>query len=208
MSVITMPTNLPCAKGCSIELVSADTMTRSDVTSTGQARSYGVPVWAMVLQAPSPMNDRDASLWKALGMQMRGFVNLIAAFDPARPEPAGTLRGSVSLAANLAQGDSVMSLSAGAGQGGRTLATGDLLQIGSGQGSSQVVMVAADAVADGAGGISVAFEPPARRAYASGLGVSWSYPRMYMRRVDPRFGWQSHPGRWVTGVQLSLIEEP
>lgn len=208
MAIITMPTDLACTRGCSLELINSDTATRSDVTSSIQARSYGVPVWAMTLIAPKALTDQQAGAWKAMGLRLRGLVNHLAAFDPGRPAPVGSLRGTLSLAQVAPAGAALLDITAGVEQAGRTLEPGDLLQVGNGLGTSQLVAVTAPAVVNGFGRIVVETEPPIRAEHPIGTAVTWDRPRVYMSRTDPRFGWQTYSRLHTVGMSLSLIERP
>ncbi len=206
MAIITMPRELRCAKGCTLELINSDTATRSDPSGSIQARSYGVPVWALQLVSPEAMTDREAGLWKATGLQLRGLVNHLEAFDPSRPAPLGSLRGTLTLALVAPAGTALLDITAGVGQAGRTLEAGDLLQVGNGLGTSQLVVAMAPAVVDGAGRIVVAIEPPLRAEHPIGTSVTWDHPRVYMRRTEPRFGWQAYNRRLTLSMRLPLIE--
>lgn len=205
---IEMPGTLACGRDCSLTLVDTDLATRGDQSGATQVRFYGLPMWSMVLVAPPVLNDAQAGEWKSLGLRLRGLKNRLAAFDPSRPFPKGTLRGAPTLAVALANGDSTMVLNAGAGQLGRTLECGDLVQIGLGRGTSQLVACVQAGVVGGDGRITVAFEPPARRAYAIGVPLTLERPRVYMRRVEPTFGWTSYSTDHTRQMQLQLFEAP
>lgn len=208
MAIITMPDDLAVGRGCSLELVHSDILTASDPAGTIQARGYGVPTWALTLVSPDALTDRQAGKWKALGLTLRGAANILAAYDPSRPVPLGSVRGELYLAEAAAAGASQIRLVAGAGQVGRTLVMGDLLQVGTGQGTSQVVVCVADAVVDGSGLAYVQFEPPLRMAFAPNTAITWDHPRVYMLRVEPRFGWSALTRRITSSMRLSLVEKP
>ncbi|MEJ1933987.1 hypothetical protein WDZ92_27640, partial [Nostoc sp. NIES-2111] len=145
MPIITMPRNLRCGRGCKIEQVTTDSVSVSDPSGSTQARSYGVPRWSMSLVSPQALPEADAAVWKAMLLGLRGSLNYLAAYDPGRPVPLGTVRGALTLGAAVALGDNTAVLACGAGQAGRTIKVGDWLQIGSGLGSSQLVMCGAEA---------------------------------------------------------------
>lgn len=208
MAVITMPDTLACAQGCALELVDTDTATRSDPSASIQVRFYGAPVWAMQLVSPGVLDDRQAGEWKALGLRLRGMKNHLAAYDPSRPYPRGSLRGALSLSTAAAVGDAQIVLAAGAGQAGRTIVPGDLLGVGQGLGTSQLVAAVEGAAVDGAGVITIQVEPPLLQSFPVGTVVVWDRPRVYMRRTEPRFGWSARNAEFTKQMRLPLIESP
>jgi hypothetical protein len=137
-------------------------------------------------------------------MQLRGKTNQLALWNIARPVPLGTMRGTMTLNASAAQGDTTLSIVA-SGQNAKTLLQGDFLGLGTLL-TQQVVMVVADATSDGSGVISVTVEPALRNAFASGESVTWNQPKALFRRVDSKFGWQ-HSAAVVEGFQLDLVED-
>lgn len=206
MAVITMPVNLRCASGCRIEQITTDSVGLSDPGGNSQARTYGVPRWSLSLAAPAAMTDADAGLWKAMLLTLRGSVNFLAAFDPSRPQPRGSLRGALTLASAAAIGASAIAITGGGGQAGKTLVIGDWLQIGTGLGSSQLVMCVAPATADGAGACTVTVEPPLRLAFGGGAAVTWDRPLAYFRKPPGRVGWSAYSRYISQSVGIDMIE--
>ena len=202
MSVITFPATLR---------VSSVTwgQQRNDMESRSifgaQAVEVAVPLWTAALNAPAD-NEGYTGAWKALIMQLRGRTNQLALWDMNRPVPIGTMRGTMTLNAAVAQGDVSMSIIA-SGQAGTTLVPGDLLGFGSGL-TQQVVMVTGAATANGAGVITVSFEPPARNAQSSGASVTWNMPCALFRRQDSISQWKYSPGAITEGFSLTLLEDP
>lgn len=199
MSVNVFPTTLYASK-MSWSQQRCDAEFRSAFGA--QAVEVSPPLWAITIEAPN-MRDSKAGAWKALVMQLRGKTNQLAMYDPMRPVPTGTLRGTLVLAVAAAQGDVGMSLSGGTAGG--TLKAGDLLGIGSNI-TQQVVMVSEDALADGSGNIDVVFEPPLRNAFDLGAAVTWDHPAALFRRKDSNTGWDYAPGI-VSGFVMQLIED-
>lgn len=74
-----------------------------------QAVEVSPPLWAVTLQAP-PDLERRSGAWKALGLQLKGQTNQLALWNHARPVPAGTLRGSMTLGSGTAQGATSLSI--------------------------------------------------------------------------------------------------
>ncbi len=90
-----------------------------------------------------------------------------------------------------------------------TLLPGDLLQIGTGLGTQQVVMVTAAAQADELGAMAVTFEPPLRVAHSLGAAVQWDKPAAFFKMTTSASAWQYQPtqaGPWVNGLSLDLLE--
>jgi hypothetical protein len=98
-------------------------------------------------------------------------------------------------------------LTAYAGPG--TLLAGDLLQVGTGLGTAQVVMVTADAAATDVGAMTVSTEPPLRVAHSSGAVVVWDKPSCYFKLSGQASQWAYTNGRHqqlTTGITLDLLE--
>lgn len=207
MDIIQLPDDFPIARGSRIELITTDAVSTSDPTGTSQTRFYGVPRWALSLVSPQVLNERRAGQWKGLALSLRGSINRVAAFDPSRPEPLGTIRGSLVLAAPVALGDVTAQINAGVGQAGRTVSTGDFFGLGTGYGTSQLVCAVQDGVVNGSGLVTLRFESPARRSYAAGAVVVWSRPRAYFLRLQGRAGWGAYSRRLTNSMSIDLVED-
>lgn len=181
---------------------------RFDVTSRSpfgaQALEVGVPLW-MADFSIIPLYEADAGLWKTTLLKLKGQVNQFEMWDPRRPVPLGTMRGTMTLGAGAAQGATSLAISAGAGQAGTTLLQGDMLQLGSGD-TQQVVMLMEDATADGAGDITVTTQPPLRNAFSLGAAVTWEKPKALFRRTGSDSNWEYAP-LVARGFSLSLVED-
>jgi hypothetical protein len=230
MAVINMPTTLRPAE-CSIGQQRYDLVEVSDSTGDEAARLLGPPRWTQSMASADHMSLVEAGTWASFDLQTRGKVNVVAAFDPVRLEPEGTLRGSPRLAADVAIGAISMTLIGGTNG---TLLQGDRLQIGTGLGSSQLVQVVADAVSTPAtatpftwsnggafswtnggafawfnqGLITVTFEPPTRLAFAKETALNWLRPLAYYRRVGDSARWTYSRGarRRAGGHSIDLLE--
>lgn len=185
-----------------------DLMGASETTGSVQVRVMAPPRWTLTLVQPERLALGEAALWKALQVGLRGAANVLAAHDPLRPLPLGTLRGTPTLAAAAAEGDTTATLACGLGQAGATLVAGDWLQFGSGLGTSQMVMLMADAVVDGAGNCPIVFEAPLRAAMAAGTAVTWNKPLAYYRRASQGgVSWRgSNHGMLVQAMVLEMLE--
>lgn len=164
-----------------------------------QAVEAAGPMWLSSITA----TQKRPELWQALMLQLRGKTNQLALWNMGRPQPKGTMRGSMTIAAT-AQGATSLVITA-AGQAGKTLLAGDYLGVGSGL-TQQVVMVTADATANGSGVVAVSTEPALRNSFASGAGVTWYRPCALFRRKDSTSQWDYAPGT-VSGMSLDLIED-
>jgi hypothetical protein len=204
MAVITLPTNFPLGVGSGMGQARYDLVSRSDPSGAEQARLFGPPRWTLRLVQPPAMTTAQAGAWLATVARLRGKVNHLAAGNPAQRAPRGTLRGAIVLAGAHALGATTLSIG---GTATGTLLQGDLLQVGTGVGTSQLVMVVADVATDGVGAASVSIEPPLRTAFASGTSVTWDAPVAYFRTSNEATQWSYGPAAAVvTGMALDLLE--
>lgn len=111
---------------------------------------------------------------EAVLAQLRGSDGTMALWHLARPAPTGTMRGTPTLSGAVAQGAMSLPITTTAGA---TVVQGDLLGI-----SGQLVMVAADATANGSGAITVTITSPLRAAISSGTAVVWDKPSVLFRQ--------------------------
>lgn len=201
MSIITFPSTLKAAKMSWGEK-------RNDLEFRSQFGAQAVelmgPQWTVSLEPPT-LREADSGAWKSLLMRLRGRTNQLALWDFARPAPRGTMRGTMTLNAGAAQGATSLAIVA-AGEAGKTLVEGDLLGLGSGA-TQQVVMVVADATANGSGVIAVTIEPPLRNAFSGGAAVTWDKPKALFRRSTSASNWDYAPGLLATGFGIALIED-
>ena len=181
--------------------------TRLDSAFTSAFGSQGVeisaPLWGASLEA-EPMNEVNSGAWQSLLMTLRGQTNQLSLWNIARPVPLGTMRGTMTLNIAAAQGATTLSIIA-ATQAAKTLKVGDMLGIGSGV-TQQVIMVMADATADGAGVISVTIEPPLRNAHLLAAAVTWDKPAVLFRRKQSQSSWD-YQTIFASGFTLDLIED-
>lgn len=169
-----------------------------------QALEGSGPLWTAAIEF-GDMLESESGAVQALIMQLRGRTNQLALWNLARPAPLGTMRGTMTLSADAAQGATSLSITAGVGQAGKTLLAGDFIGIGSGL-TQQVVMVTADATANGSGVISVSIEPPLRNAFASGASVTWDKPKALFRRQSSKSSWD-YASVLASGFSLDLLED-
>lgn len=198
MSIIQFPVGLSTSRQSWIQQ-------RNDIEFRSSFGSQSVegagPLWSTTLTAG--IKREGVGQWQSILLQLRGRTNQLAVWNMGRPVPAGTMRGAMTLAAT-AQGATTLAITA-AGQAAKTLMAGDYLGVGYGL-TQQVVMVLADAVANGSGLISVLTEPPLRNAFTVGAVVTWDHPRALFRRKDSTSQWDYEPGI-TKGITLDLLED-
>jgi hypothetical protein len=198
VTILTLSTSLPLGVGSGMGQRRFDLSGASDTTGDEQARLLGPPRWLLQLVQPANLTARHAGAWQALTLQMRGRINRLLAFDPVKRAPMGTLRGTLTLNGSVAKGATTMALNGGTG----TILAGDLLQIGSGLGTSQLVMAVTDGSHSG-----ITFEPPTRVAFSDGVAVTWDTPRTYFRMAGETSSWAYGPqGKVTTGMSFDLVE--
>jgi hypothetical protein len=195
MSVVMQPTGMLIGSGSGMGIRTFDMLSGSDMTGSMQARTLGPARWVLKLVSPQKMSHLESAPWERIVMQLRGRVNHLAAFDPGRPVPNGTRRGALTLTASGAIGDSTIAVS-----GSGSLLTGDMLQIGSGLGTSQLVKVVEDS-----SGAAVVIEPPLRMAFTAGAAVAWDHPRAYFKQTGESSIW-TYEKSLQSGFALDLLE--
>lgn len=201
MSVIALPADL-CTSMFRWKLK------RNQVVSASPFGSQGIeaatPQWTCAMTGV-PEYTRDAILLETFLESLAGYKNQVAVYNRAQPVPAGTMRGTMVLSANAADGATSLSISAGAGEAGETLLRGDLLGIGSGL-TQQVVRLSANATANGSGVIVVSLNHPLIGAFLAGESVRWDRPEALFRQVQDNAGIEYTPGigqPWA----LDLLED-
>jgi hypothetical protein len=203
MAIITLPTGLRIAS-CTIGQVRYDMMETSDATGHQAARLFGPARWRMSITSHPAMTQADAVIWESLVLRLRGGINHLAIGDPVRKVPRGTMRGTLTLSAQAAAGETTLSITGGAGQASKTLLAGDWLQVGTGL-SAQLFKVVTDATANGSGVISVTVEPPVRATFASSTAVAWSSPIAHFKAVGaPQ--WSYAEAQTQGSFALDLLE--
>lgn len=140
-----------CGDGSSFGHINYEVRSNAVQTGGSQSRAIGLPRHTFKLSLPSQMNQAAAGRWRALLMSLRGGVNHLEAYDPSHQFPTGSARGDRQTG-GVAKGATYAYVN-----GTGTLKPGDWIQIGSGIGSSQLVMVTDAAVLPA----FVNFTPPA-----------------------------------------------
>lgn len=202
MSEVVMPTSLYMT---TTEAYQArfDVEEVSEVTGHVKARVLGPPRWGLRIGCDQFATPEQANEWEAMVIGLRGRINYLSAYDPGRRVPRGSMRGSLVVGTGgIVAGATTLPLSAAVG----TLQPGDLLQIGTGVGTSMLIKVMAPVTA-ASGVASVPFEPPSRYAFSAGTTVVWDHPRGYYRAVNKVQSWAYNAGNLLSGnFNLDLIE--
>lgn len=134
--------------------------------------------------------DQDAATLQAFLVQLRGRAGRFYLYNFARQSPRGTLSGTP--------------LVNGAGQTGNTLAidgctVGATLLAGDYFGvNGELKMAVAAATANGAGQMSVSFEPPLRAAPADNAPLTLQRPPATFMLANDETKWSTQPGRFAS----------
>lgn len=169
-----------------------------------QSVTISLPLWRVDLTGV-PTLWEDADEITLFLESLSGFTNQIALWNLTRPVPKGTLRGTLSFAADAAQGALSIVIAGGVGQADATLLAGDMIGFGTGP-TQQVVRVVNDAAADAAGDIVVDIGTPLRNDFLADAPVEWDRPKALFRQTAFNEGIMYQPkiGQPWT---LSLLED-
>ncbi len=170
------------------------------------AQSVGLsyPLWTALL-TPARFDLTEYAEWESILLQLDGLQNQLALWHIDRPQPRGTMRGAMVLNGAHSQGAAILNISAGVGQAGKTLLTGDHIGFGTGA-TQQVCKVQASATADVNGDIAVAVKAPLRNDFPTGTAVVWDKPKALFRRRSSELSMEHYRGG-VDGTALDLIED-
>jgi hypothetical protein len=154
--------------------------------------------WRFMIELP-PCLPVQSGEREAFFTKLRGGAHRVSLWHMARWQPAGTVRGSPTLASTAAQGASsiVVQTSVSA-----TLKTGDLLGLVGGH----LVMAAEDATANGAGLLTLNLANRLRASVTGGTAITWYRPTADFMMMDAGGVPVAHaPG--VSGpVQCEFVE--
>ncbi|MFC5524013.1 hypothetical protein [Polaromonas jejuensis] len=173
-------------------------------SGAGQSRILAPPRWTAALVCPDGLSQAEAAIWRNLILQLQGMTHQLALPDLANLTPRGTMRGTLTLSAQANAGDTSLTITGGAGQANATLLTGDWIGIGSG-GQRQLLNIAGDYTANGAGVIVVNISQPVRWQQAASSAVIWDGPTALFRQTSTDSSWDYEPGI-RNGYSLDLME--
>lgn len=134
--------------------------------------------------------EADAALFQAFLARLRGRAGRFTLHNFARPAPRGTIAGTV-LVKGAGQTGTTLAIDGCAA--GATLLAGDFFAV-----AGELKMVVADAVADGAGEMSVTFEPPLRAAPADNAPLTLDRPTATFMLFGDEAKWTTQPGKFST----------
>ena len=172
MSLITLPAAFK-PRTCSLRLSVNQRVQASNYGGSEQAVDLLNDRWVMSCELP-PSFKRDGGWIEAFIGSMRGQTNTTSIYHFARPQPLGTVRGTLTLNASAAQGASSIVVT-GCSPSTGTLLAGDMLGV-----SGLLLMVKSDCTAV-AGVITVPITNALRKALTGGASVTWDKPTMTAR---------------------------
>ncbi len=202
MSVITEPDNLRISAFL-WKLQRNQIMSRSVFGS--QAIEGSPPQWAVSMTGV-PQFQQDVIIHEVFLEALDGLRNQVALYHRMQPYPAGTMRGTMLVDVDAADGATSLVIDAGVGQAGTTLLKGDFLGMGTGV-TQQVVRLSANATADVAGVITVTLTTALRNAFAAGASVTWDRPKALFRQRQDNKGIEYGAARIGQAWALDLIED-
>lgn len=168
----------------------------SPLTGSVQTLELPSPRWLATLTFEH-LQDSEAAALQAFLASLRGRAGRFTLHNFARPAPRGTAAGTPLVAG---AGQTGTSLNLDGFTAGTTLLAGDLFGV-----AGELKMVKADATADGAGAMTVVFEPPLRASPADNAPVTLSQPTATFMPAEDVARWSVAPGL-VTSLTLSCIE--
>lgn len=205
MAVITFPSTLNI-KTMRWERMDQDVTFRSvfGVQSAAQIS----PLWKANLTF-NELSDAEAGAYQSLIMQLDGAKNQLALWNAGRPTPLGTYTGaSGTTTAGAASVGATSLVLTNAAYAACTLLEGDYIGVNQSSGvTQQVVMVTANATANGSGVITVSVKPALRNAVSGGSTVLLQYPKVLFRQQSSTSGWD-YERATVSGFSLDLLEDP
>lgn len=178
MSLITLPTAFK-PRTCLPRMSVNQRVSAAPFSGSEQAIDLLNDRWLMHCELPARLM-RDGGWIEAFIGAMRGQTNTTSVYHFARPQPQGTVRGTLTLNASASQGASSIVVT-GCSPSTGTLKAGDMLGV-----SGLLLMVKDDCTAV-AGVITVPITNALRKALTAGAAVTWDKPTMTARLLDTSF---------------------
>lgn len=172
----------------------------STSTLNGAVQTTALPGsrWVLSLNFPAQRGAERAALIGHL-MQAAGTGDLLSVPNFARRTPRGSILLSGVTASAAAQFATSLTLNnCGAS---RTLLRGDLISV-----AGQVLMITADATANGSGVMAVSVRHMLRAAVVSGAAVATSSPVVTCRLADPNLSSNCNPADLASPMTVDLVE--
>jgi hypothetical protein len=185
---ISYPLDLPALRFVNafrFDLLRTVAVSSSPFTGQQQVYEWPAALWQCAFEVMAKAGAESAAL-DAFALSLRGRVGTVMIGPRHAPRPRGTAltSGVTVFAGGAVAGAREIGL-AGLGAG-RTLLTGDYLQVGAGA-AARLHMAVETATGDGSGAAWVTVEPPLRAAYANGTAVTLVAPKVAMRSTLDRF---------------------
>lgn len=187
------------ADGFAISLAVPKSGFQAFYTGDTQSVSHAADRLRITLQLP-PCSPADAAQREAFINGLLSTGDWVRLYHFLRPEPAGTLRGSLTVQNPAAAGATAVQLLGG--NSGGTLLAGDML----GTGTQLLPVAFAGAVANVAGQITVPLQRPLQRALAPGQVVQWLRPTGTFQLASAEVPASYGPGGWQRPVTLPFRE--
>ena len=163
---------------------------------TGEQQIYRWPnqFWSAQVTLAPMTTQAIIGPWVAFFLSLNGCEGTFYWGDSVRKNSAGSISGSVSVAAGATANSTTLPITGGSG----VFAVGDWIQVGTGSTSRlhRVLKV---------NGGSVDVFPRLRSAYASGLGITYTAPVGVFRIVN-RVGLAFDERKIVSGLAFSIVE--
>lgn len=159
-----------------------------------QVLDMGNDRWLIYLSLPNK-KFVDAAVVEAFIASLRGMTNTVQLYHYVRKVPRGTMRGAP-VSGSASAGTSSLSITTTAGA---TVKAGDMLGVG-----GLLLQVRDDAVADGAGAMSVTFVNKFRKSISASSPVVWDRPTAPFR-LSSESAVQYIPG-YAPSVSFDFVE--
>jgi len=169
-----------------------------------QSLSGSAPVWEVEMRMV-PQYWQQSIAAQTFIESLDGYTNQIALWNLYQPQPAGTLRGSLTLGFATSQGAPNIWIAGGASQAFKTLLAGDLVGIGSGL-TQQVLRISQNGATDATGLGNFLVTTPIRNAISAGSAVAWDRPKALFRQKSLVDGIE-FVAKVGNSWSLSLIED-
>ncbi len=181
----------------------------SESPFTRQMKTYGLaaPRWITKLTF---LSDDGVAAFPLVGprldallARLRGRQNRVALYDFRRPLPRGTAAGAtMNVSDTAAAGSTTITLN-GARAGSAAFLEGDYLGFAGGL----LIMSVTTAVSNGAGQVTVTFEPPLKRDVAAGEGVTLYAPCAWFKLTSDDAGDNEAEIGTPATITLELVED-
>lgn len=134
--------------------------------------------------------EADSALLQAFLVKLRGRAGRFYLHNFARSEPRGTQRGTP-LVKGASQTGTTLAIDGCTV--GATLLAGDFFAV-----NGELKMVVANSTADGAGEMTLTFEPPLRSSPADNAAITLVQPTATFMLASDELKWNTQPGKFST----------